>query len=103
MSALFDGGRKVEELESAVARMTETINSMEARITGLEETITFVQEQNTNTRDRIERLQEEVRGLREKSEVSVLSSARKDVGNRTEEAIEKARNAVNEYLKPLTE
>ncbi len=49
-----------------------------------------------------QQLKEEVADLQEKAGVSVLSSARKDVEQRTDEAIEKARDAVNEYLRPLT-
>lgn len=100
MSALFVRGKDFEELEKKVA-------NLEARIDQLVESQKLLQEQNRNTRDRLERLVQENETLKEKVNASVKTNAntntRKDGELRSEEMIQKAHDAVKEFLRPLTQ
>ena len=95
MSPFFVDPKKFEEA-------LETIRKLESKTQQLEEMVGILEKDNGTLRSQVEKLTLELTDIKEKVDTSVLVTAKKDVENVTDEMIEKARDAVSEYLKPLT-
>lgn len=95
MSSLFVSGKQFEELEAM-------IHQLESKIETIERGFEFLEKENGTLRTHLEELAAENREIKKKLEASVLTSAKNDVLEKTDEMVEKARQAVNEYFKPVT-
>jgi len=96
MSSFLVTGKRFEEAQAR-------IKDLESRIELIEQGIELLEKEDAMLRRQLDKLTSENKELRERLEVSVLSSAKREVESKTDEMVKKAHEAVKEYLKPLTE